>query len=214
MAFGAAARHSLAMRSAAALALATLALAACDNRNEARVGGAVLPQAFGTSPLPSGSRAVAVKPGAAPAAVAAGDAFAFDVNVPWSEARALIAAHPEAPLVVGDRSALRGFALQDPGAAGPAVKIVATARGKFCLSPPGTDLAYCMESSDRRHISAAFVREAMRKAVAEYGITQARVDPEEDVLWADLVRTIDGARTCCKVPVLVRLVLPDGVDLR
>lgn len=206
VAFRTTARHSVAMRRAVLL-IVGLALPACDNRNEARVGAAILPQAMQTTALPAGVTTVAVLPGVVPTLPTTAVALAFDVNVPWSQVQPMLAAKPT--LVVGDRDQLRSFLLEDVLDDGAdAVTIIATARGKFCLSPPGTDLAYCMESSDRRHISAAFVREVMRKAVDEYGITQARVDPETEVLWADLVRTIDGARTCCKVPVKVALLPP------
>ena len=201
MAFVRAARHSVAMRRA--VLLIVLALAACDNRNEARVGGAILPQVLQTTALPAGGTPIAVLPGVAPTITTTPAQLAFAVNVPWSQVQPLLAARPI--LVVGDRDKLRRFTLEDVLDDAPAVTIVATARGKFCLSPPDTELAYCMESSDRRRISAAFVREVMRKAVDEYGITQAVVDPESEVEWADLVRTIDGARTCCKVPVKVAL---------
>ena len=70
--------------------------------------------------------------------------------------------------------------------------------GKFCVSPPGTEQAYCLESGDRQHISALFVRGVMEKAVAQYGIAQARVTPDPDLAWADLVRAVDGTRTCCR----------------
>lgn len=185
------------------LVLAALVSAACNNPQEARVGPAILPQTVSAVALPAGATMVVVTPGATPQLPAGPVQLAIDVNVPWSQVRPLLAANPA--LVVGEHAHLRGFQLEDVLDDGPAVKIVATAQGKFCLSPPGAELAYCMESSDRRHISAAFVREVMRKAVDEYGLTQARVDPEDEVLWADLVRTIDGARTCCKVPVKVAL---------
>jgi hypothetical protein len=43
------------------------------------------------------------------------------------------------------------------------------------------------------------------KAAVEYDIYQGRVDIDDDILWADLVRTLDGARTCCKRPFKVAL---------
>lgn len=201
---GAEARHSVGMRRALPwLFLVGVAGPGCDNRNEARVGPAILPQAMQTVALAPGATTVAVTAGVTPTLPTTPVQLAIDVNVPWSQVRPLLAAGPA--LVVGDRDRLRGFVLEDVLDDGAAVTIIATARGKFCLSPPRTELAYCMESSDRRHISAAFVREVMRKAVDEYGITQARIDTEDELLWADLVRTIDGARTCCKVPVKVAL---------
>lgn len=181
--------------------LLPLAAAACDQRNEARVGDAILPQAMRTTAPPPGTP-VAVLPGKPPAA-AAGAQLAIDVNVPWTEVKPLLAASPV--LLVGDRDRLRAFQLEDTlDPDEPTLKVIATARGKFCVSPPGTDLAYCMESADKKHISAAFVREVMRKAVTEYEITQARLDVEDEILWADIVRTVDGARTCCgKTPVRI-----------
>ena len=118
---------------------------------------------------------------------------------------AQVRATPAPTLVVGRYRHLRAFTLEDELDAGPAIKITATAQGKFCVGPPGTDLAYCLESADRRHISAAFVREVIGKAVAEYDLHQGRVDIDDDILWADLVRTLDGARTCCKQPFKVAL---------
>lgn len=178
-----------------------LLLAACDQRNEARVGAAVLPQAMATTTPPPGTP-VAVLPGQTPT-VGPGAQLAIDVNVPWTQVKPLLASSPV--FIVGDRDRLRAFALEDTlDLEQPTLKVIATARGKFCVSPPGTDLAYCMESADRKHISAAFVREVMRKAVTEYQITQARLDIEDEILWADVVRTLDGARTCCgKTPVTI-----------
>jgi len=185
------------------LALAIVAVAACDNHHEARVGPALLPQANLTAPLPPGTTPVAIMPGAAPPAGPA--ALAIDVNVPWAQVAAAVRAAPAPTLVVGRYRHLRAFTLEDELDAGPAVKITATAHGKFCVGPPDSDLAYCLESGDRRHISAAFVREVIGKAAVEYDIYQGRVDIDDDILWADLVRTLDGARTCCKRPFKVAL---------
>ncbi len=187
------------------LALAIVVVAACDNHHEARVGPALLPQANLTAPLPPGATPVAVMPGAAPSLPAGPAALAIDVNVPWAQVAAQVRATPAPTLVVGRYRNLRAFTLEDELDAGPAIKITATAQGKFCVGPPGTDLAYCLESADRRHISAAFVREVIGKAVAEYDLHQGRVDIDDDILWADLVRTLDGARTCCKQPFKVAL---------
>jgi hypothetical protein len=186
----------------------TLGAAACDNRNEARVGGALLPQANHTIATMPGATTVVITPGVMPTLPAGPVQLAIDVNVPWSQVRTALTTVPRPPAVVGDFNRRRGFILEDFLDDNPAVIITATAGGKFCLRPPDADLAYCMESSDRRHISAAFVREVMRKAVTEYGITQARIDADDHILWADLVRTIDGARTCCKQPVKVMIIPP------
>lgn len=187
------------------LVLAVVLAAACDNHHEARVGGALLPQANATTALPPGTTTVVVLPGQRLELPGGPVALAIDVNVPWSQVAAAVRATPRPALVVGRYRRLRAFTLEDELADGPAVKITATAQGKFCVGPPDTDLAYCLESSDRRHISAAFVREVIGKAVAEYDLHQGVVDVDDDILWADLVRTLDGARTCCKQPFKVAL---------
>jgi hypothetical protein len=127
------------------LALAIVVVAACDNHHEARVGPALLPQANLTAPLPPGATPVAVMPGAAPSLPAGPAALAIDVNVPWAQVAAQVRATPAPTLVVGRYRNLRAFTLEDELDAGPAIKITATAQGKFCVGPPGTDLAYCLE---------------------------------------------------------------------
>lgn len=187
----------------APLFLAALGLAACESNLEAKVGGAVLPQALGVIPAPA-APAVVVLPGQPAAPLPAGPVrLAIDLRTPWSEVRPLLegaAATGSQPiLLVGDRHRVRGFVLDDADDEGPAIRVVASAAGRFCLSPPDNDAQYCVESGDHRHISAAFVREALAKAVKQYGLTRVRVRAGEDVAWGDLVRTVDGSRTCCKL---------------
>lgn len=185
--------------------LAVLA-AGCSQELEARVGGAVLPQANGVTAARVDDRAgplVVVTPGGAVPALAAGPVrLAIDLRVPWTEMRAVLARADEVgarPVVlVGQRAARRGFEIADPiDRERFALRLRPTGTGKFCLSPPGTREAYCVESADRRHISALYVREAVQKAVLEYRIMQAWVVPDDDARWGDIVRTMDGARTCC-----------------
>lgn len=187
------------------LVLAAVVAAACDNHHEARVGAALLPQANQTSSRPAGTTTVVIMPGATPTLPPGPLALAIDVNVPWRQVAALARATPAPTLLVGRYRHLRAFTLEDTLDDAPSIKITATAKGKFCVGPPDTDLAYCLESGDRKHISAAFVREVVRKAVAEYDLHQGRVDIDDDILWADLVRALDGARTCCKQPFKVAL---------
>ncbi len=187
------------------LALALLALAACDNHHETRVGAAVLPQCNQTTAAPRDVPTVVVTPGTTPPMPAGPVALAIDVDVPWSQISELVRATPAPVLLVGRYDKTRAFQLEDELAPGPALRVRASADGKFCVSPPGVDERYCLQSSDKRHISAAFVREILNKAVAEYAIEQATLVVEPGVLWADLVRTIDGTRTCCARPLKVAL---------
>ena len=54
-----------------------------------------------------------------------------------------------------------------------------------------------MQGADKKHVQRAFVRETIRDAVKAYGITDVDVMVTPDLQWADVVKTIDGARTCC-----------------
>jgi hypothetical protein len=181
-----------------------LAASACDSHLDAEVGGALLPQALDVVPAGTGPTVVVLPGKPAPPLPAGPVKLAIDHAVPWSELGPLLAAADTAgaqpTLLVGQRDRIRGFRLSDELKDEYTLRFRATSTGSFCLSPPGTREAYCVETGTRRHVSAVFVREAVQKAVAEYGIMQARVVPDADTRWGDIVRTIDGARTCCKAP--------------
>lgn len=186
------------------LLLVAASAPACDSHLDAEVGGALLPQALDVVPAGEGPTVV-VLPGKPPPALPTGPVrLAIDHAVPWSELGPLLTAADKAgtqPIfLVGQRDRIRAFRLADELRDEYTLRFRPTAAGKFCLSPPGTREAYCVETGTRRHVSAIYVREAVQKAVAEYGITQAWVVPDEDTRWGDIVRTIDGARTCCKEP--------------
>lgn len=195
------------MRTPALILLAATALAGCDSHLEARVGGAVLPQALGVVPAAKAPVVVVKKGDPLPVLPKGPVRLAIDLRVPWSVVRDLVdggvASGSQPILLVGQRNRLRGFVLDDPAERGPAIRLDPDGAGKFCLSPPESVEKYCVEAGDRRHISSIYVREAMQKAVAAYQLTRVRVRPTDDTPWGDLVRTIDGARTCCKGPVQV-----------
>lgn len=189
------------MRRVLPLLLAAAALFGCDQHFDAEVGGAVLPQANAVVPATEGP-VVVIKPGAPPPTLAAGPVrLAVDNKVPWQQLAAVLDLADQAgarpTFLVGQRHVVHGFVLSDELVDGYKLRFQTTAVGKFCMSPPGTREAYCIESADHRHVSSMFVREAVQKAVAEYDILQALVSPDDDARWGDLVRTIDGARTCC-----------------
>jgi hypothetical protein len=177
---------------------------ACDSHLDAKVGGALLPQALDVGPAGEGPTVVVLPGKPAPELAAGPVRLAIDHAVPWSELAPLLDAADKAgakpTFLVGQRNRIHGFRLSDELKDEYTLRFRPTSVGKFCLSPPGTHEAYCVETGTRRHISAVYVREAVQKAVAEYGITQAWVVPDPDSRWGDIVRTIDGARTCCKEP--------------
>ena len=185
------------MRRLAVLVALAAVLPACKADLEARVDGALLPQANGVVPSGIGVT-VAVLPGKVPAALPPGPIkLAIDHKVPWKDVRGLLDRTEQAVFLVGQRNQVKGFQIEDHLDLGPALTVRALRGGKFCVSPPGTDQAYCLETGDRQHISALFARTVMKKAVETYDIHQARLKPDPDLAWADLVRAVDGARTCC-----------------
>jgi hypothetical protein len=68
---------------------------------------------------------------------------------------------------------------------------------KACVSPPGAEERVCSARPDGKHVDRAFVREIIRQAVKQYGLTAVHVRPQAELEWADVVRAVDGARTCC-----------------
>lgn len=190
--------------------VAALAVGACDSHLEAKVGGATLAQAYGVLPAPAGPVVVLRRDQPAPTLPAGPVRLAIDLAVPWEQVRPVLdgaAAAGSAPaLLVGQRHRVRGFVLDDPPADEPALRVTANARGRFCLSPPDNDEAYCVESGDHRHISSMYVREAVGKALKTYGLRRVQVRPTGDLSWGDLVRVVDGSRTSSMVGVAVTVV--------
>src|SRR5690606_24284396 len=109
-------------------------------------------------------------------------------------------------LLVGRHHKIHGFALEDPWQdTGPAIVVHTYVDGKACVQPPGSPEAKCVQSGDQRQIDRAYVRELVREQVALYG-PRVEVDLAAGLRWDDVVRTIDGARTCCfETRVSVRL---------
>ncbi|HVK78214.1 MAG TPA: hypothetical protein VM734_33145 [Kofleriaceae bacterium] len=198
-------------RTAAVLAALGLAATACNANLEARVDGALLPQATGTV-APGPGVTVVITPTEVPTVLPLSGTgnppivhpvkLAVDHKVPWRVVEQVLDRADDARqatvFLVGRRHRVAGFVLSDRLDLGPVLTVRAYVGGKFCVSPPGTDEAYCLESADKQHISALFARGVMDKAVRQYGITQARVVADPDLAWADLVRTVDGTRTCCQ----------------
>ena len=54
-----------------------------------------------------------------------------------------------------------------------------------------------VQGLDEKHIHRAFVRGNVDEAARAYQLREVQVRVEPDVEWADVVRTVDGARTCC-----------------
>ena len=135
--------------------------------------------------------------------------IAADRQVQFHRVMALIAAVEKKGavplLLVGYRDEVHAFKLQDE-LRGPAIQLTPNAEGKFCVGPPDNLQARCVVNRDRAHVNRAFVREEIRAAHQEWGLSDVDVLVADEVQWADVVRTIDGARTCCgKVEIRVAL---------
>lgn len=114
-------------------------------------------------------------------------------------------------ILVGKRSDVRAFVLSEEIGEG-SIHLTATPDGKFCVGPPDVPEAKCVQGADKKHVQRAFVRETIREAVKAYGITEVDVMVTPDLEWADVVKTIDGARTCCgDTEVKVKLLGAEGL---
>ena len=185
----------------------------CQNKFVATVGGALLAECDGVvTPAPGPLFVVKATTEETQLPLPAGPVIqlAVDRAVSWRRMSALLArvkaAHAQPVLLVGVRDAVRAFVPNDVLTGGPSIELVATPDGKFCMRPPGATEAYCVKGTSG-HIQRDFVRETMRDAVKAYGLFEVAVHVDASMEWADVVRTIDGARTCCdKTKVKVALV--------
>jgi hypothetical protein len=69
---------------------------------------------------------------------------------------------------------------------------------KACVAEPGAEVRACVSRKDGLHVERAFVRELVREAVKTYELTAVHVRPDPKLAWIEVVRAVDGARTCCK----------------
>ena len=182
-------------------ALVALASWSCKSKSQAEVAGVWVAQAAGIEPLPKGD-AVALNRGLAPESLGTeGDIkLAVARDVPWAQVRdlrkELVAAGRVPYLVVADGRKPGGFQLHDE-LKGEPIKVFVSVGGKLCVAPPGSPEAKCVQRGDKLHVDRAFTRELVREAVKGYGLHDVVVDVPADLEWGDVVRAVDGARTCC-----------------
>ncbi|RMH40671.1 MAG: hypothetical protein D6689_13040 [Deltaproteobacteria bacterium] len=197
--------NSFAGRGRHVLAAASLLLAAaCAPTPEARVGDARLAYADGVEAPPAGGTDVIVVPnrpaalpdGAAPLRIAVDrDAVFADV---WPLIRAVRDRGVPAVFYVHDRRRRVRVMAIDPPPGGRAIRVTATAAdGKVCVNLPDVPEAKCAMTAQRR-VDRPSVRQFVREAFRASGIRKVRVDAEGGLRWSDVVRAVDGARTCCQ----------------
>ena len=121
-------------------------------------------------------------------------------DVLWSHVRGLrkeILKQGKVPhLLVASGNRVGGMELYEE-LEGEAIEVVVSVGGKLCVSPPNTPEAKCVQRADKKHVDRSFTRELVREAVKAYHLHDVNVKVPPDLEWADLVRAVDGARTCC-----------------
>jgi hypothetical protein len=201
----------------ALLAPLALAAAACPAKEDVRIDGVLLVQADGTDPAPDGPT-IAVDDKTISAAIEnppipAGAKLvrlAIARKVPWNQVRALAkkveSAGARPVFLVGRSYHLQSLRLEDAWPGGPALQVFAYIDGKVCVQPPGAIEAKCVQSSTKDYIERAYLRELVREQVRAFDVHQVELELPSTLPWADVVRSIDGSRTCCSdTKILVRL---------
>jgi hypothetical protein len=187
--------------------IAAVFVAGCGlkGKGDAEVEGVLIAQADGNV-MPAEAPTVTLAKGerAADVTLPEGDAvrLAIGREVPYGEAKALIkrveTAGKKPIILVGQRYKLRALELNDTlDKPSSAIRLVATPDGKACVAPPDNPESKCVFQQISDHVSTAFVREFVREAVRGYRLNEVRVFVRPSVEWADVVRSVDGARTCC-----------------
>ena len=207
-----------------AVALASGCSTSCRGKGDVEVQGVLIPQADGfveaapgpTVTLIAGQRAdeVELPPTDGPVI-----RVAIGREASYGQAKALIkrieAAGKRPVVLVGKRYKLKAIELNDE-LRNPrtAIRLVATPDGEACVAPPDNPESKCVVQALSDHVSTAYVREFVREAVRTYGLDEVRIFVRPSVEWADVIRSIDGARTCCdELRPKVRLADWNGEDI-
>jgi hypothetical protein len=181
-------------------------LTACNPPPEPKVGKTLLVMADGTVPAPTGGTVVEL-PGTVPANVSGTVQLAVAGDVPWKDVlaamRAVTAAGAQPVFLVGHRDSVEALPpiVLDGADHDDTMRLRAYTDGRSCVVPPGTDVGGCVSRKDgSTHIDRVFVRQLMHQAVRDYRLKKVQVViPDASLAWADVVRSIDGARTCCSL---------------
>lgn len=179
---------------------ALLALWGCAP-TETNVGSARLPDADSTIAAPAGPLFEVGKT-KIPDKLSGPVRLAADRELLYSDVLAAAAAVKKAGgtpvLLVARRNKVEALPDPAPPDEEPAIKLAARIDGKACISPPDNPEATCVSREDQKRIDRAFVRQVLWQAVHEYGLKHVNVVVDPGIHWADAVRAIDGARTCCE----------------
>ncbi|WP_428263096.1 hypothetical protein [Haliangium sp.] len=198
-------------RFAIAVTAAALGLAACQGPGPKKVGEATLALASQGDDLPAAAEQAPVVEILRGAPVSIPDApvvkLAIDRQAHWGQVKAsleIMEARGQTPvLLVADRQRVRALRLSDDFDE-RGIEVTAYATGKLCVRHPKVVEGKCSQSPDPTYIDGAGVRELVREAVRGYEMNDIEIDLPADLEWDDVVRVVDGARTCCGEDVPIR----------
>lgn len=148
--------------------------------------------------------------------------LAVERTVAWKHVNTLLerldAARKDIVFLVGRRHKVRAFYLREKLKVGPkqAFRLIATSKGRSCVAPSGSPEMSCVQRIDKKHIDRAFTRDIVRTAHKAYGVSDVIAEIDADLEWADVVRAVDAARTCCDNRLRVRVklgLLQKGVQI-
>jgi len=187
----------------AAAALLAASVSGCKYKGHAKVDGILVPQATGVIDAEEGPTLHV--PGDDTSVLPDGPVVRLAIarDVKWAEVNALLKRIEEAGkrpvLLVGKRHRVRAFQLSDGEIdLEQAIALTSTRDGKCCVAPPGSHAAKCAQPMDAVRIDRAYTRKLVREASYAYQTTEVDAQVAQSLSWADVVRTVDGARTCCK----------------
>ena len=183
-------------------------LAACGpNKHMAQIDGVTLPECDRTVPAEAGAT-IAFWPDAHeelyPLPKAPVVRIAADRGVSWRRVKIMadrIRAQGSRPVLLCGIGATDGIAAFDPTEPlqpGKHLSLWANLHGDFFVGEPDGDKGTHVQAFDNEHIAKSFIRETMSPMVAKYGVHDVEVHIDPHINWADMVRAIDGSRTCCQ----------------
>lgn len=192
--------------------LLALGLAGCKGPGPKQVGEATLALAAGVEEIPAAAADAPVvevmpdRPATVPDAPVV--QLAIDRDATWGQVKATLHVIDQrgqsAVLLVAERRRVRSFPRFDqageidaPELVARALEVTAYTDGKVCVRHPKVAEAKCVQTPARTYIDGAFTRELVREASKGYALTAAVADLPDALQWDDVVRVIDGVRTCC-----------------
>lgn len=192
-----------------------VALTGCEAPPLAKVGETFLAQAADTRDITNGESAAvlelsAIDPASPPPNpeihIAAGK------RDKWRDIRNMVSelgsSGKKVRLLSAQRRRVGEFVLYEEVANRP-IEVVARTNGQACIRLPGVKEAKCVQRADAKHIDRAHLRQLVREAIRVSKIRDVLVYVPGDMEWADVVRAVDAARTCCKQTMRPKVKLVD-----